>query len=149
MSAKELFDLSVGLNMKEQLLIPVHNKQQQESLRVSLSYNRRLFTLSQDVDFEILISKVTQDDKYFVSLTKMPRITTGLVISPDGTQKSVNIASRPDDETVTVDEDFLDEDARIRKAMKDDGYSQQEIDEYFSKTSKNDTSLSTEGGASE
>lgn len=141
MSAKELFDLSLTLKMNEQLLIPVHNLQQQESLRVSLSYNKRKFQESTNVDFEIVVSKVTKKEKYFVSLTKMPRITTGLVISPDGSTRPVSIT--PDDTYELAEEeiDLTDEDARIRKAMKDDGYTDEQIDEYFSKTSINDTLL--------
>ena len=142
MSAKHLFDLSLDLKMKEQLLIPVHSKQQQESLRVSLSYNRRVFNESTSCDFDILVSKMSKGEKHYVSLTKVPRITAGIIISPDGSTRSTSIDQKYDD-NLPPDECF-DENQRIRAAMKADGYTDEQIEEYFSKPSNIDTLLGQE-----
>ena len=131
-NAKDIFDMSLGLEMRETLLIPVHNKAQQESLRVGLSYNRRIFQESVDIDFEILISKQLKGDKVFIALTKVPKITMGLIISPDGTsrpqaiKKEHLVISAIEEELVTIDAD-----ERIRKAMEEDGKTPEEIATYF------------------
>jgi hypothetical protein len=146
MSAKDIFDLSLTIKMHEQMIVPVHNKQQQESLRVSLSYNRRIFLENTNTDFDIIVSKITKGGKPFVCLTKLPRITKGIVVSPDGSTREMSFED-PDmqaEEVIVGTMDDFDEDARIRKAMKDDGYTDTEIEEYFSKTSKNDTLLKEE-----
>lgn len=143
MSAKTIFDLSLGLNMHEQLFVPVFDKRQQESMRVSLSYQRRQFLENTNTDFDIIISKQTKGGKPFVSLTKTPRVTKGIVVSPDGSTREM-LFTDPEmqEEEISVDDlDTFDEDARIRKAMEEDGLSAEEIEEYFSKTSKNDTLL--------
>ena len=146
MAAKDIFDLSLTIKMHEQLFVPVHNKQQQESLRVSLSYHRRVFLEQTATDFDIIISKQTKANKHFVCLTKMPRITKGVVVSPDGSTREMSFEDPElQAEEITVgDMECFDEDARIRKAMKEDGFSDAEIEEYFSKTSKNDTLLGKE-----
>lgn len=142
MSAKDIFDQALGMNMRDRFLVPVHNKAQQESLRVSLSYNRRLFYESTNVDFEILISKVTKGETHYVVMTKMPRITSGIILSPDGSAKTVNLAEPT--QTVLPPAVTPDTDQRIRKAMEEDGCSQEEIEDYFSKTSNVDTLLGQE-----
>lgn len=142
MSAKEIFDISLTLKMKEQMLVPVHNKQQQESLRVSLSYNRRMFLESTITDFDIIVSKYSKGEKYFVCLTKMPRITSGVILSPDGSSRTVNFTDKKlEEEEIELTPTEYDEDARIKKAMKADGYTDAQIDEYFSKPSNIDTLL--------
>jgi len=142
MSAKDIFDQALGMNMRDQFLVPVHNKAQQESLRVSLSYNRRLFYESTNVDFEILISKVTRNETHYVVMTKMPRITTGVILSPNGSAKTVSLAEPT--QTVLPPAITSDVDQRIRKAMEEDGCTPEEIDDYFSKTSNVDTLLDQE-----
>lgn len=149
MAAKDIFDLAMTLKMGEQLFVPTHNKQQQESLRVSLAYNRRVFLEQTLTDYDIIVSKQTRAGKHFVCLSKMPRITKGTVVSPNGTIREVSLED-PElqaEEVIVGSPDDFDEDTRIRKAMKGDGFSDEEIDAYFREVSKNDTLL--EGDADE
>jgi hypothetical protein len=144
-TAKELFDMSLNLQMNETLLIPAYNKGHQESLRVSLSYNRRLFVENTLADYDIIISKLTKNDmgssKYYVKLQKLPRITTGIIIAPDGSMREASL--NKDDPLGRIgDLTTHDENVRIRNAMKEDGYTDNEIDAYLaSKPSKNDALL--------
>ena len=138
MSAKDIFDRAITLNPGDTLLIPCHDTRQQESMRVSLAYQRRVFLGSAKVGFDIIASKVTKEGKPFISIAKMPRITQGFIISADGGVKTTSLEADP---ITNLAHDAVDM-ARIKKSMKEDGYSDADIDAYLSgqQVSKNDTS---------
>jgi hypothetical protein len=140
MSAKDIFDKAISLNEGDQLLIPCHDLRQQESMRVSLAHQRRYFLSNTAVNFDIVVSKVTREGNPFLLLGKKPRLDTGLVVSKDGTVRTVSL--RPDPVT-SIARDGL-EIERIRAAMLQDGYSEEDINNYLSggqEPPKNDTCL--------
>lgn len=127
MSAKEIFDKAVTIQDGETLLVPCNDLRQQESLRVSLAYHRRLFLDRSAANFDIIIAKVHQEGRAFVSLNKVPRITSGFIISADG---QARVTSLKPDPLSQVGREAL-EVSRMRQAMKEDGMSDAEIDAYF------------------
>jgi len=128
MSAKEVFDKAITLQDGESLLVPCNDLRQQESLRVSLAYHRRLYLDRSSANFDILVSKTHQEGRAFISLAKVPRITSGFIVSKDGTAR---VTSLKPDPVSSVAREAL-EVSRIRQAMKEDGMSEEEIDDYFS-----------------
>lgn len=140
MSAKEIFDKAVGLSTDEQLLIPCHDIRQQESMRVSLAHQRRYFLSQSNVNFDIVVNKITRDGNPFLLLSKKPRIDTGIVISADGQLKTVSLKATP---VSNLAREAL-EISRIRAAMLEDGHTEEEIDRFLDTgeiTSKIDTCL--------
>ena len=127
MSAKEVFDKAVTIQDGETLLVPCNDLRQQESLRVSLSYHRRLFLDRSAATFDIIISKVHQEGRAFISLSKVPRITSGFIISANG---EARVTSLKPDPVSNIAREGL-EVSRMRQAMKEDGMSDAEIDAYF------------------
>lgn len=127
MSAKEIFDKAVTIQDGETLLVPCNDLRQQESLRVSLAYHRRLFLDRSAANFDIIIAKVHQEGRAFVSLNKVPRITSGFIISANG---QARVTSLKPDPLSQVGREAL-EVSRMRQAMKEDGMSDAEIDAYF------------------
>ena len=127
MSAKEVFDKAISIQDGETLLVPCNDLRQQESLRVSLAYHRRLFLDRSAANFDIIVSKTNQEGRAFISISKVPRITSGFIISQDGTAR---VTSLKPDPVSTIGREAL-EVSRIRQAMKEDGMSDAEIDAYF------------------
>ena len=127
MSAKEVFDKAITLQDGESLLVPCNDLRQQESLRVSLAYHRRLYLDRSSANFDILVSKTLQEGRAFISLSKVPRITSGFIVSKDGTAR---VTSLKPDPISQVGREAL-EVSRIRQAMKEDGMTEEEIDNYF------------------
>ena len=127
MSAKEVFDKAISLQDGETLLVPCNDLRQQESLRVSLAYHRRLFLDRSAANFDIIISKSNQEGRPFIAISKVPRITSGFIISQDG---SARVTSLKPDPVSTIGREAL-EVSRIRQAMKEDGMSEEEIEAYF------------------
>ena len=127
MSAKEVFDKAVTIQDGETLLVPCNDLRQQESLRVSLAYHRRLFLDRSAANFDIIIGKVHQEGKAFVSLAKVPRITSGFIISANG---QARVTSLKPDPVSSVAREAL-EVSRIRQAMVEDGMTEAEIEAYF------------------
>lgn len=143
MSARDIFDKAVGLAAGEQLLIPCHDARQQESLRVSLAHQRRYFLNQSGVNFDIIVNKISRDGSPYILLTKKPRIDTGLVVSPDGSVKTISLRPTPIN---TLTREALEVE-RIRAAMLEDGHSEEEIAKFLETgelTSKNDTCLGDE-----
>ena len=130
MSAKEVFDKAISIQDGETLLVPCNDLRQQESLRVSLAYHRRLFLDRSAANFDIIVSKTNQEGRAFISISKVPRITSGFIISQDGTAR---VTSLKPDPVSTIGREAL-EVSRIRQAMKEDGMSDAEIDAYFNST---------------
>lgn len=127
MSAKEIFDKALTIKPGQTLLVPCHDFKQQESLRVSLAYQRRMFLQTSGIDFDIIASKVTKGGKPFVSLTKMPRIETGFLVEEDGKVETVSLKPTP---LTEIGRDALDV-SRLRQAMLEDGMSEADIAAYF------------------
>lgn len=127
MSAKDIFDKAITLKPGQTLLVPCHDYKQQESLRVSLAYQRKVFLSSADVAFDILSSKVSKNGKPFVSLTKLPRIETGFIVEEDGQVETISLKPDP---VSSIGRDGLDM-ARMKQAMRDDGMSEADIAAYF------------------
>lgn len=128
MSAKNIFDKAVGINAGETLMVPCHDFRQQESMRVALAHQRRYFLDKSNANFDILVHKKIHDGKPYISISKVPRITTGFIISKDGEVKTTSLEPEPEDNSVTSG---IIELARIRAAMKEDGYTEEQIDEYL------------------
>lgn len=141
MGAKDIFDKAILLKPGQSLLVPCHDLRQQESLRVGLAIQRRHFLASTDTDFDIISSKVTKAGKPFISLSRLPRITTGFIVSENGEVETTSLIPDP---VSNIGRDALDLN-RIRKAMKDDGYSDEQIEAYLNseKVSKIDASDET------
>jgi hypothetical protein len=129
MSAKEIFDKALTLKDDETLLVPCVDLRQQESLRVSLAYHRRIFLDRSSANFEILVSKTQQEGRAFVSICKVPRITSGFIVSKDGSARLTSL--KPDPMSVIARGGM--EISRMREAMAEDGMSLEEIDAYFAK----------------
>jgi hypothetical protein len=127
MSAKEIFDKSLSLEDGETLLVPCIDLRQQESLRVSLAYHRRLFLDKSSANFEILVSKVQQEGRAFVSISKAPRITSGFIVSKDGSTRLTSLKPTP---MSAIARGGL-EISRMREAMLEDGMTPDEIAAYF------------------
>lgn len=127
MSAKEIFDKAMLLKPGQTLLIPCHDYKQQESLRVSLAYQRRTFLNSTDTGFDIVAQKLSQNGKPFVSITKMPRINTGFLISENGKVETISLKPDP---VSAIARDALNLD-RIKQAMREDGKTEEEIMTYL------------------
>jgi hypothetical protein len=127
MSAKEIFDKSLSLEDGETLLVPCLDLRQQESLRVSLAYHRRLFLDKSSANFEILVSKVQQEGRAFVSISKAPRITSGFIVSKDGSTRLTSLKPTP---MSAIARGGL-EISRMREAMLEDGMTPDEIAAYF------------------
>lgn len=140
MSAKEIFDKAITLQPDEQLLIPCHDARQQESMRVSLAHQRRYFLSQSGVNFDIVVNKITRDGNPFILLSKKPRINTGLVVSADGSVRTVSLKPTPISNIVREGIEL----ERIRAAMREDGHSEEEINKFLEVdeiVSKNDTCL--------
>jgi hypothetical protein len=127
MSAKEIFDKSLSLEDGETLLVPCLDLRQQESLRVSLAYHRRLFLDKSSANFEILVSKVQQEGRAFVSISKAPRITSGFIVSKNGSTRLTSLKPTP---VSAIARGGL-EISRMREAMLEDGMTPEEIAAYF------------------
>jgi hypothetical protein len=127
MSAKEIFDKSLSLEDGETLLVPCIDLRQQESLRVSLAYHRRIFLDRSSANFEILVSKVQQEGRAFVSISKAPRITSGFIVSKDGSTRLTSLKPTP---MSAIARGGL-EISRMREAMLEDGMTPEEIAAYF------------------
>lgn len=139
MAARDIFDKAVELTQGETLLIPCYDSRQQESMRVSLAYQRRYFLDKSEANFDIIVHKVTQNGRPFISLTKSPRIDTGFIISQDGSTRTTSLKPDPVSE---ITREALQV-SRIRSAMKEDGFTDEQIDNYLKspqEVSKIDTS---------
>ena len=127
MSAKDIFDRAVMLKPGQTMLVPCHDFKQQESLRVSLAYQRRTFLNSTDVNFDVVASKVQRGGKPFVAVCKLPRIDTALIIEEDGKVETISLKPTP---ASKVARDALNIE-RLREAMREDGMTEEEIMNYF------------------
>ena len=136
--SQDIFAKAMSLRAGQKMLVPCHNTRQQESLRVSLAWQRRSFH-DTSAGFDILTSKRTKNGKPFLQLEKVPRNETVLVVDEDGSSTVESIRANPLSEITDMGLNY----SRIKRAMEEDGKTQEEIDAYFSseEVSKIDTSL--------
>ena len=136
MATKDIFDKAITLEEGETLLVPCHDTRHQESLRVGLSYQRRTFLDQASADFDIIVSKVRQNNQLFVALRKVPRITSGIIVAEDGTSRPTSL--KPE---APIQNEIISA-ARIIAAMRQDGIPEDQIQAYLSgETSIIDTSV--------
>ena len=127
-TTKEIFDKAILIKEGSTFLVPCHNKGHMESTRVMLSRQRKTFLETVSAPYDILISRYVKGDKFFVSLQKVPRLSTGMIIDADGSVEAVDLEER------SPVEDFVStavESERIRAKMLEDGYSEEEINKYL------------------
>ena len=125
---KELFDKAVEMDEGKSILIPVHDKGQQDSLRVALSRQRKVY-LESKPPLDIIVSNVTNQSGFFVRLTKVKRITEYVIMSENG---ETEYHSLDDLESPMIPPPTAsNSDDRIRKLMKEDGYSDEDIEAHL------------------
>ena len=127
-TAKDLFDKALLIDMGSTFVIPCYNKQHMESVRVMLSRQRTIFQNSASVDFDILVSRMTENNKFFVTLKKVPRLSTGMIIGRDGSITEVDLDAKDPVEDVVTETIELE---RVKAKMREDGYSEDEINKQL------------------
>ena len=138
-NAKDIFDTAMTMKEGETLLIPCHNVSQRESLRTGIAWQRRSFSERAYSQFDIICSKVSQNGKLCLALKKVAKVTQGIIVSENGEARPQSFERTPLTDIISEGIDH----SRIRRAMEEDGKTQEEIDAYFAgeETSKIDTSL--------
>jgi hypothetical protein len=127
MSAKEIFDKAIQLPQGDTLLVPCNDFRQQESLRVALAYHRRLWLGNSGAEFDLIVNKFSREAKTFISIVKVPRITSGFILRQDGSIQATSL--KPDKLTSIVKGGLAI--SRMRQTMKEDGMTEQQINDYF------------------
>ena len=135
MDYQKLFDSSLDLDIGESIKIPVISKAHQDAVRVSLARQRRIFVSSFSPDFDILVRCLTIARKRYVLLTKVPKPDDIVIIKKDGTETKLN---KPSSNAFKGVKHQLEELARMKKLMKEDGFSDQEIEDFIAKEYKNE-----------
>ena len=127
---KEIFDKAILIEDGETFIIPCHNEGHMESVRVMLSRQRKMFLENTSTTFDIVIRREKKYDNFLVSLQKVPRITTGMILSADGSMREVSLEPEQN-EVPQFAEVRSAEDARIKAKMLEDGYTKEEVDQHL------------------
>lgn len=129
---KRIFDEAMGLKFGESILIPCYTDGQRESLRVSLYRQKKILEDKGLVDFEIAVSKETTTEARFLRVTKVQKIKTMIVQKRNKPDKVMMIKEIVEDPLHSDEVSLpLQDTERLRKAMKEDGMTEEEIEEYF------------------
>ena len=124
MKAKDIFDRALTLEPGQHIEVPCYDKNQQDSMRVMLSRERSRL-LDKSPPFDILIRSTTKQEIHFLILSKVPRISSIVVVDEDGTITSEELTNEAPAITKDVDEDR----ERMIALMRQDGMSDSEIEE--------------------
>ena len=133
---KAYFDAAIALQQGQKLLVPAQNYNHMESLRVQLIAERRRWRDSTTSTEDLTISRKQQDDKCFVLIEKIGAAPPAMILDENNEIISFVTVSKtiPGDEITLPDSHALpptNEEERMRALMKEDGMSQEQIDDYF------------------
>lgn len=130
-----IFDQIIVSEIGEAILIPCVDERHRESLRSSLAYQRTKFLEKFGTKkFNIIIARREINNQLYVALIKAPALTHGLIQRRDGTLEPVDF-KHPEPTTENPNPvsptDLSEDKERLRNLMREDGLSEEEIEEYF------------------
>ncbi len=132
--AKEIFDAILAMKPGESMIIPSVSKKHRESVRVGLYKERAKWQESCQSDNDVLLEQITYTDKakntvYATKAELVQAPTMPFIISKDGDISVVKLGGI--DCMPEAEEAPLSEEQRMRELMKQEGKSQEEIDDFF------------------
>jgi hypothetical protein len=122
-TVKEVFDKAVELSSGEKIVIPLPSSIQRESLRTALFRERRAWKEKMNPTCDILIQRGQLQKNPTVILTKTEDAPPALLMDKDG-----NITGVMAESVSNIKPDDTD---RIVEAMKADGFTEEEIEDFL------------------
>lgn len=138
---RAIFDAALKLEAGERMVIRCTSFKQMESVRSSLYRERMKWQDHTGGSTDIGVTRRSEGNKYLLILEKLEPFPDPVIISAEGEIKGTVSLAIPRADVPSLSEaeiSFSSERTRMIRLMKEDGMSDQEIAEHFSKEEQNE-----------